>query len=123
MRSKWCAYKWWTAYNKNTLNSLTLIILLINHFISQDFADNNIYLNYENTSDKIFHCNICGKSFELNHLLNNHLAEHKRQINYKTNKCTFCGKKFKLKIALNKHNEKYHKQQQINIQQSSILGQ
>eukprot|EP00102_Acyrthosiphon_pisum_P019531 XP_016656741.1 PREDICTED: zinc finger protein 26-like [Acyrthosiphon pisum] len=74
----------------------------------QDVADNNITLNHENTSDKIFHCNICGKSFELNHLLKNHLAEHRRQINYKTNKCTFCGKQFKLKIGLNKHIQKHH---------------
>ncbi|CAI6355676.1 unnamed protein product [Macrosiphum euphorbiae] len=95
----------------------------------QDVED-NIYLNHENRSDKIFHCNICEKSFELNHLLKNHLAEHKRQINCKTNKCTFCEKKFKLKIGLNKHIQKHHNsvngdhfQQQINIQQSSVLRQ
>ncbi|XP_060875482.1 zinc finger protein 675-like, partial [Metopolophium dirhodum] len=74
----------------------------------QDVADNNIYLNHENTSDKLFHCNICGKSFELSYLLKNHLAEHKKQINYKTNKCIFCGKQFKLRIGLNKHIQKNH---------------
>ncbi|KAL4122393.1 hypothetical protein QTP88_014726 [Uroleucon formosanum] len=74
----------------------------------QDVADNNIYANHGNTSDKLFHCNICGKSFVLNYLLKNHLAEHKRQINYNTNKCKFCKKQFKLKFGLNRHIQKHH---------------
>ncbi|XP_060860469.1 zinc finger protein 521-like [Metopolophium dirhodum] len=74
----------------------------------QDVADNNIFVNHENISDKIFHCNICGKSFVLNYLLKNHLAEHKKQVNYKINKCKFCKKQFKLKFGLNRHIQKHH---------------
>ncbi|CAI6352931.1 unnamed protein product [Macrosiphum euphorbiae] len=74
----------------------------------QDDSDNNIYLNHLNTSDLIFPCNICGKSFVLNYLLKNHMAEHKRQVHYKTNKCKFCGKQFKLKFGLNRHIQKHH---------------
>ncbi|XP_060855072.1 zinc finger protein 836-like [Metopolophium dirhodum] len=73
----------------------------------QDVTD-NIYLNPGNTSDKLFHCNICGESFVLNYLLKNHLADHKGQVHYKTNKCKFCGKLFKLKFGLNRHIQKHH---------------
>ncbi|KAL4127226.1 hypothetical protein QTP88_011419 [Uroleucon formosanum] len=74
----------------------------------QDVAVNNIYLNHGNTSDEIFHCHICGKSFDLHHLLKNHMAEHKREVHNITHKCTFCGKRFNLKFGLNRHIKKNH---------------
>ncbi|CAI6356705.1 unnamed protein product [Macrosiphum euphorbiae] len=73
----------------------------------QDYTD-NINLNPGNTSDIMFHCNICGKSFDYNYLLKIHMAEHKKQVHYKTNKCKFCGKQFKLKFGLNRHIQKHH---------------
>uniref|UniRef100_A0A2H8TKR2 Zinc finger protein 184 n=1 Tax=Melanaphis sacchari TaxID=742174 RepID=A0A2H8TKR2_9HEMI len=76
----------------------------------QGVSVNNINLNPENTNNKIFYCNICGKGFALNYLLKNHLAEHKRQVNFKTNKCKYCGKQFKLKFGLNRHIQKHHSQ-------------
>ncbi|CAI6357506.1 unnamed protein product [Macrosiphum euphorbiae] len=75
---------------------------------SQDVADNSIHVNHGNTSDKIFLCDICGKIFVSNHLLKNHLTEHKKQVNYNTNKCKFCKKQFKLKFGLNTHIQKHH---------------
>ncbi|XP_027839132.2 zinc finger protein 423-like [Aphis gossypii] len=75
---------------------------------SQNVAVNNIDLNPEKTTNKMFYCNICGKSFALNYLLKNHLAEHKRRINIKNNKCKYCGRQFKLKFGLNRHIQKFH---------------
>ncbi|XP_060855296.1 putative zinc finger protein 840 isoform X2 [Metopolophium dirhodum] len=75
----------------------------------------NIYLNPGNTSDIIFHCNICGKSFVYNYLLKKHLAKHKKQVNYKTNKCKFCGKQFKLKFGLARHIQKHHNSMRATI--------
>ncbi|KAL4135991.1 hypothetical protein QTP88_007565 [Uroleucon formosanum] len=75
---------------------------------SQDVADNNIYLNHGNTSDKIFLCHICGKSFVSNYLFKNHMTKHKREVHHITHECKFCGKQFKLRFGLNRHIQKNH---------------
>ncbi|XP_026817489.1 zinc finger protein 91-like [Rhopalosiphum maidis] len=75
---------------------------------TQNIPVDNIEMNPESTSHKIFYCNICGKSFALNYLLKNHTKEHKRQVHFKINKCKYCGERFKLKFGLNRHIQKYH---------------